>query len=104
MSRIFKALGDPSRRHILELLKGGPLTAGEIATHFDVSKPTLSAHFTVLKEAGLIEAERSGKNIRYHLCLSVLEDAILVLAQQVGLTTERWGGAVPTAISRKEQP
>ncbi len=61
------------------------MTAGELAEHFDVSKPTMSAHFTVLLSAGLIEAEKSGRFITYRLRLSVLEDALLGFADTFGI-------------------
>ena len=83
-SLIFKALSDPTRRRVLELLKRGPMSAGELAEHFDVSKPTLSAHFAVLREAGLIAAEKQGKSILYELQMSVLEEALLAFAQTFG--------------------
>ena len=67
----FKALGDPTRRHILELLRTKDLTAGEIAEHFDMTKPSLSHHLNTLKTAGLVEAERDGQNIIYSLNTSV---------------------------------
>ena len=89
MSKVFKALADPSRREVLRLLQRGPLTAGELAGHFDVSKPTMSAHFAVLVDAGLIEAERHGRSITYRLRMSVLEEALLGFAQTFGLRLER---------------
>lgn len=70
----FKALADPTRRHILELLRTKDLTAGEIAEHFDMTKPSLSHHLNTLKTAGLVEAERDGQNIIYSLNTSVLQD------------------------------
>jgi len=85
MSGVFKALSDPTRRKVLQMLRVQPMTAGEIADHFAVSKPTMSAHFSVLKEADLIHAEKAGKTITYHLKLSVLEDALLGFAQSLGL-------------------
>ena len=69
----FKALADPTRRHILELLRTKDLTAGEIAEHFDMTKPSLSHHLSALKNAGLVEAERDGQNIIYSLNTSVLQ-------------------------------
>jgi DNA-binding transcriptional ArsR family regulator len=84
MNRVFKALADPTRRRVLQLLRGGPLSAGELSEHFDVSKPTMSAHFSVLQEADLIEAQKHGRTILYRLKLSVLEDALLSFAQTVG--------------------
>ena len=70
----FKALADPTRRHILELLRTKDLAAGEIAEHFDMTKPSLSHHLNTLKTAGLVEAERDGQNIIYSLNTSVLQD------------------------------
>jgi DNA-binding transcriptional ArsR family regulator len=77
MHYVFKALSDPTRRRVLQLLREGPKSAGEISDEFSVSKPTMSAHFAVLKEADLVHAERSGKSVIYHLKLSVLEEALL---------------------------
>jgi DNA-binding transcriptional ArsR family regulator len=77
MNGVFKAIADPTRRRILQLLKARPMTAGEIAEHFVTSKPTLSAHFAVLREAGLIGCEKDGKHITYWLNASVLEEALL---------------------------
>jgi DNA-binding transcriptional ArsR family regulator len=84
VNRVFKALADPSRRRVLQLLRERPMAAGELSDHFEVSKPTMSAHFAVLQEAGLIEAEKSGRTIIYRLKLSVLEDALLGFAETVG--------------------
>ena len=85
MNNVFKALADPTRRRVLELLRRRPMTAGDLAEHFEFSKPTMSAHFAVLKEAGLVEAVRDGKTILYHLKLSVLEDALLGFAGVFGM-------------------
>ena len=84
MHTVFKALSDPTRRRILQLLKRGPMSAGELADQFDVSKPTMSAHFTVLRTAGLIASEKRGKLVVYELQLSVLEDALLGFTQVFG--------------------
>lgn len=84
MNRVFKALADPTRRRVLQLLRERPLTAGELSDHFTVSKPTMSAHFAVLQEAGLVEAEKNGRTIVYRLKMSVLEEALLGFAQTVG--------------------
>ena len=81
MSSVFKALSDPTRRRVLQLLRRGPMSAGEISDRFDVSKPTMSAHFAVLKEADLVHAEKAGKSVLYHLKLSVLEEALLGFVQ-----------------------
>ena len=61
MSVIFKALSDPTRRRVLQLLREGPLSAGELSDQFNVSKPTMSAHFAVLRDADLVHAEKIGK-------------------------------------------
>ncbi|MGF1464143.1 MAG: autorepressor SdpR family transcription factor [Maricaulaceae bacterium] len=76
MNRVFKALGHPVRRQVLDLLRDGPRTAGELAEAFDVAKPTMSGHFNVLKDADLILAEREGTTIRYRLNASVVDEAI----------------------------
>lgn len=70
---------------MLGLLRERTMTAGELSEHFTVSKPTMSAHFAVLREADLVEAEKIGRVITYHLKLSVLEDAMLGFAQIFGL-------------------
>lgn len=85
MHQVFKALSDPTRRRVLQLLRERPMTAGELAEQFDVSKPTMSAHFNVLREAGLIDAEKRGTTITYRLRLSVLEDALLGFAGTLGI-------------------
>jgi DNA-binding transcriptional ArsR family regulator len=85
MSSVFKAIADPTRRRVLALLRARPMSAGDLADRFDVSKPTMSAHFTVLREAGLIDASRHGKSIIYRLKMSVLEEALMELAATVGL-------------------
>lgn len=61
------------------------MTAGELADHFEVSKPTMSAHFAVLREAGLVEPVKEGRVITYHLMMSVLEEAMFGFAQVFGL-------------------
>lgn len=70
----FTALGDPTRRAILKMLRAGSMTAGEIAEAFHLSKPTLSHHFRVLRLAGLVRAERRGTSVVYTLQTNVLED------------------------------
>lgn len=81
-----KALSDPSRREILELLKSGRLSAGEIAEKFPISGAAVSKHLSVLKEADLIRDSREGKFIYYELNTSVLEEVMLWLAQLKGDT------------------
>lgn len=72
----FRALADPTRREILRLLGQQDLTAGEIADHFDMTKPSISHHLSILKNAGLIDDEREGQFIRYSLNTTVLEQII----------------------------
>jgi ArsR family transcriptional regulator len=80
---VFSALSNPVRRDILALLKDGDKSAGELAEHFKLTKPTLSGHFNALKDAGLILAERRGTTIIYSLNLSLLEEALFGLMQRV---------------------
>lgn len=91
MNKVFKALADPTRRKVLELLRQRPMTAGELSEHFAVSKPTMSAHFAVLREADLVDAHKQGTTITYRLKLSVLEEALLGFSQAFGI-----GPALPT--------
>ena len=79
LNNTLKALSDPIRREILELLKQGRMSAGEISGHFDVTGASISRHLSVLKEADLIRDEREGKFIFYELNTSVLEDALLYI-------------------------
>ena len=85
MTQVFRALSDPTRRRVLQLLQNGPMSAGELSDQVDVSKPTMSAHFAVLKEADLVHAEKAGKSVIYHLRLSVLEEALLGFVQSFGM-------------------
>jgi len=101
MSTVFKALSDPTRRRVLEMLRRGPMSAGDLAAEFDVSKPTMSAHFAVLREADLVASEKVGKSVIYQLKLSVLEDALLGFAQAFGMTVKS-GAPDPTPSNDKE--
>lgn len=74
MGDAFKALSDPTRRKILELLQEKFLNAGEIADYFHITKPSISHHLTILKNSGLIVDERHGQNIVYSLDMSVFQD------------------------------
>lgn len=76
MNNAFKALSDPTRRHILELLSVQDMTAGEIAEHFDISKPSISHHLTTLRAADLVLDERKGQNIIYSLNMTVFQELI----------------------------
>jgi DNA-binding transcriptional ArsR family regulator len=96
-NRVFRALADGTRRDILRGLRDGPLTSGEIAAHFDSSWPTISRHLAVLREAGLVETERHGQEIRYELNTSVFQDVIQHLIDWTKPTAERAGRRNRTA-------
>jgi ArsR family transcriptional regulator len=74
LNAVFKALADPTRREVLRLLSTGERTAGELAEQFDMTKPSMSHHFAVLKEAELIRSRREGQQIYYSLNTTVLQD------------------------------
>ncbi len=76
MQKVWKALSDPTRRKILELLRERDLSAGEIAEHFDTRWPTISHHLEVLKNSGLVTAHRQGQKIIYSLNLTVLDEVL----------------------------
>ena len=73
---VFKALADPTRREIVQMLHKGPLTSGEIAERFPSAWATISRHLSVLREADLISAERNGNSIHYELTATVLQDLV----------------------------
>ena len=102
MNGVFKALSDPTRRKVLELLRKRPMTAGELGEHFPVSKPTMSAHYAVLREADLIDGVKQGTSITYRIKLSVLEEALLGFTQALGIGTGDNGDADEPASSAKE--
>ncbi|HNE28084.1 MAG TPA: autorepressor SdpR family transcription factor [Saprospiraceae bacterium] len=81
MNLLFKALNDPTRRTILEMLRGGDLTAGEIADRFDMTKPSISHHLDLLRQADLVSSYRRGQFIYYALNMSVLDEIIAWLSQ-----------------------
>ncbi len=82
----FKALSDPTRRSILELLRKGRLTAGEIGAHFDMTGATVSHHLSTLKDAELVIDEKVGKYIYYDLNTSVVEDVLTWVTSLLGGT------------------
>lgn len=84
LQNTLKALADPIRREILNLLKNGPLSAGEIVNHFSVTGASISRHLSVLKEADLIRDRREGKFIYYELNASVLEEIMLWITDLKG--------------------
>ena len=89
MNTLFKALNDPTRRQILEMLRRTDLTAGEIADAFEFSKPSISHHLDLLKQAGLIEATREGQFIRYSLDTTVLDEAVQWLVNLMAPTNDK---------------
>jgi DNA-binding transcriptional ArsR family regulator len=76
INAVFEALSHPVRREVLALLRKGPMSAGDLAEHFDIAKPTLSVHFAKLKDADLVTVERRGTSLIYHLNMSILEEAL----------------------------
>lgn len=76
MNDLFKALSDPSRRKMIQLLKDGDLSAGEIAEHFDMAKPSISHHLNLLKQANLVISQKQGQNVIYSLNTTTLQDAL----------------------------
>ena len=91
MTSVFDALSHPIRREVLELLKSGGKSAGELADRFDVSKPTMSGHFAKLKAAGLILGENRGGTIIYTLNMSTLEEALHGFMGRMGMAPREDG-------------
>ena len=85
MSDVYRALSDPTRRRILALLRNGDLTAGQLQSQFEQSWPTISAHLRVLREADLVQADRHGTSITYHLNISLLEATLARLMETLGI-------------------
>ncbi|MEO7041021.1 MAG: autorepressor SdpR family transcription factor [Gemmatimonadaceae bacterium] len=81
MTDAFRALADPTRRAILDQLRAGSRTSGEIAEQFGSSWPTISRHLSVLRDAGLISAEKEGQFMRYELATTVFQDVLARLAE-----------------------
>ena len=84
LQQTMKALADPIRREILDMLKAGRLSSGEISNHFPVTGASISRHLSVLKDADLVRDEREGQHIYYELNTSVLEEMILWIATLKG--------------------
>jgi ArsR family transcriptional regulator, arsenate/arsenite/antimonite-responsive transcriptional repressor len=91
LSDVFKALSDPTRREILRLLSSGEKSAGEIADRFDMTKPSISHHFAVLKGADLIRSRREGQQIYYALNTTVVEDVVALVWDLFGGRAEPGG-------------
>ncbi|MBD2716004.1 winged helix-turn-helix transcriptional regulator [Microvirga sp. STR05] len=81
MNSLFKALNDPTRRSILELLREQPRTAGEIAEHFQFSKPTISHHLDLLRQADLVSSDKQGQFVTYTLNMTVMDELLGWLLQ-----------------------
>ena len=79
-----KALADPTRREVLRMLRGGDLTAGEIAARFDMTAASVSHHLSVLKDAGLVRAERNGRNLIYSLEATVFQEFLQQMLELFG--------------------
>lgn len=84
MGDVWKALADPTRRKILKLLKNDSLNAGEIAAEFNMTKPSISNHLSILKQADFVDSEKIGQNVIYSLKTSVLEDMLKMLSDLTG--------------------
>lgn len=80
MGDVWSALADPTRRKILTLLKAGDLNAGEIAEHFNMTKPSISHHLSILKQAELVTSQKHGQNIVYSLNISVFEEILQLVS------------------------
>jgi ArsR family transcriptional regulator, arsenate/arsenite/antimonite-responsive transcriptional repressor len=76
---VFRALSDPTRREIIQLLRRGPLTSGEIADHFPVAWATISRHLGVLRDAGIITGEKNGNSVSYELNATVLQELVEII-------------------------
>jgi DNA-binding transcriptional ArsR family regulator len=89
MNDVFRALSDPTRREILELLRSGPRTSGEIAAKFTTSWATISRHLSVLKDAELILVERNGQHMVYELNTTVFQEVVENLIKWLGTRPRR---------------
>src|SRR5262245_88495 len=84
MNLVFKALSHPVRRRIIEMLRAGPMSSGDIAQAFDMTWPTVTGHLTSLKDAGLVSAEKDGASVSYRLQISAVEEAVGFLMDVMG--------------------
>jgi ArsR family transcriptional regulator len=101
LAHAFRALGDPTRREILRLLREGDLVAGDVAGHFDISWPSVSRHLKVLEGAGLVSSSRRGGNVVYSLQTSVLEDVATEIADMAGVGRP---ARAATSLDRASRP
>jgi ArsR family transcriptional regulator len=100
----YRALGDPTRREILRLLRDGELPAGALAGHFEISWPSVSRHLKVLEGAGLVTSERRGGNIVYALQTSVLEDIATEVADMARIGRAARPAPAQTHARTRRQP
>lgn len=100
INEVFRALGDPTRREIVRLLRNSDLTAGELAERFDLARSTLSEHCAVLKDAGLVVTERQGTKVVYSLNTSTAEDALASVLDLLGTRSSRNDRRSGTANAR----
>ena len=100
MNTLFKALNDPTRRQMLDLLRKGDLTAGEIAEQFDMTKPSISHHLDLLRQAGLVDSTKKGQFITYTLNTTVLDE---LLAWLMGFTGSSVLNTSPPAMDEPKQ-
>ena len=99
-NKAFKALSDPTRREILGLLRKGERTAGDLAERFDMTKPSMSHHFSVLKDADLITSRRDGQQIWYSLNTTVVQDLMAWAMDLIRGGEEKDDGASPKENSK----
>ena len=102
MNMVFKALSHPARRRIVAMLRRGPLASGDIASAFDMAWPTVTGHLAMLKDAGLVVAEREGVSIRYRLNISAVEEALGFLLDLAGANAPEPASAEALASDRQE--
>lgn len=103
MNALFKALNDPTRRQILELLRQGDLTAGEIAEQFAMSKPSISHHLDLLRQAGLVDSTKQGQFITYRLNTTVLDELLAWLMGFTGSSVLNTSPPTPPAPTSPNQ-
>lgn len=84
MNNVFKALSDPTRRQIIELLRKEDMSAGDIASHFDIAKPSISHHLNILKQAHLVLSEKQGQNIIYSINVTAFQDVLTFFFNMIG--------------------
>ena len=107
ITEVFRALGDPTRREMIRLLRRGDLTAGELAERFDLARSTLSEHCAVLKDSGLVVTERQGTKVVYSLNTSTAEDALTAVLELLGKDGKNGKVATdstPRARTRRKDP